>query len=113
MKKKGLSMNLILVLSLAAVTVSVLVCCCLLFLQTYRRMLIRNAEITSRQAIAQVSSTMDTYLDNMNGAVDLLREFLSLPASKREEQLESFLLSRPDVVAVSTYDKDGTMRTCC
>ena len=53
MKKKGLSMNLIMALTLTAVAVSVLLCANLVFMQTYRRTLLRNAETTSRQAIAQ------------------------------------------------------------
>ena len=57
MKKKGLSMNLIMALTLTAVAVSVLLCANLVFMQTYRRTLLRNAETTSRQAIAQASST--------------------------------------------------------
>ena len=37
MKKKGLSMNLIMALTLTAVAVSVLLCANLVFMQTYRR----------------------------------------------------------------------------
>ena len=61
MKKKGLSMNLIMALTLTAVAVSVLLCANLVFMQTYRRTLLRNAETTSRQAIAQAGSTMNEY----------------------------------------------------
>ena len=56
MKKKGLSMNLIMALTLTAVAVSVLLCANLVFMQTYRRTLLRNAETTSRQAIAQAGT---------------------------------------------------------
>ena len=72
MKKKGLSMNLIMALTLTAVAVSVLLCANLVFMQTYRRTLLRNAETTSRQAIAQAGSTMNEYLENMDDAVTLL-----------------------------------------
>ena len=71
MKKKGLSMNLIMALTLTAVAVSVLLCANLVFMQTYRQTLLRNAETTSRQAIAQASSTMNEYLEDMNDAVTL------------------------------------------
>ena len=66
MKKNRLSMNLIMVLAMAAVAVCVLVCAIVIFVQTYRSALLRNAETTSRQAIAQVSSTMEEYLEDMN-----------------------------------------------
>lgn len=71
MKKKGLSMNLIMALTLTAVAVSVLLCANLVFMQTYRQTLLRNAETTSRQAIAQAGSTMNEYLEDMNDAVTL------------------------------------------
>lgn len=49
MKKNRLSMNLIMVLAMAAVAVCVLVCAIVIFVQTYRSALLRNAETTSRQ----------------------------------------------------------------
>ena len=112
MKKKGLSMNLIMALSLTAVAVCVLVCTLLFFMQTYRQTLLRNAETTSRQAIAQVSSTINDYLDDMNGAVELLNEYLTAPEEERGARLQTFLEIRPDVVAVTTYDAQGQMRNC-
>ena len=74
MKKKGLSMNFILVLCLSAVAVSVLVCGMLVFLQTYREAMTRNAQTTSRQAVAQVSGVMNDYLEDLNDALDLLEQ---------------------------------------
>ena len=111
MKKKGLSMNLIMALTLTAVAVSVLLCANLVFMQTYRRTLLRNAETTSRQAIAQASSTMNEYLEDMNDAVTLLTGYLELPAEEREARFEAFLEIRADVVAVTTYDAEGECAT--
>ena len=112
MKKKGLSMNLIMALTLTAVAVSVLLCANLVFMQTYRQTLLRNAETTSRQAIAQAGSTMNEYLEDMNDAVTLLTGYLELPAEEREARFEAFLEIRADVVAVTTYDAEGEMRNC-
>ena len=112
MKKKSLSMNVIMVLSLSAVAVSVLVCATLVFLQAYRDAMIRNAKTTSRQAVAQVSSVMNEYLEDMNDALHLLEDYLQTPAAQRQERFETFLQIRPDVVAVTTYDGSGSMRNC-
>ena len=112
MKKKSWSMNLIMVLAMAAVTVGVLVCAVVIFMQTYRRGLIRNAETTSRQAIAQVSSTMEEYLAEMDSSVALLTEYLDLPVRQREARFETFLEIQPDVVAITTYDAEGQMQNC-
>ena len=112
MKKNRLSMNLIMVLAMAAVAVCVLVCAIVVFVQTYRSALLRNAETTSRQAIAQVSSTMEEYLEDMNDSVALLTEYLDLPVRQREARFETFLEIKPDVVAITTYDADGQMKNC-
>ena len=109
MKKKGLSMNLIMALTLTAVAVSVLLCANLVFMQTYRRTLLRNAETTSRQAIAQAGSTMNEYLENMDDAVTLLTGYLDLPAEEREARFEAFLEIRADVVAVLTATVDNLL----
>ena len=45
MKKKGLSMNLIMALTLTAVAVSVLLCANLVFMQTYRQTLLRLIDV--------------------------------------------------------------------
>ena len=112
MKKNRLSMNLIMVLAMAAVAVCVLVCAIVIFVQTYRSALLRNAETTSRQAISQVSSTMEEYLEDMNDSVALLTEYLDLPVRQREARFETFLEIKPDVVAITTYDADGQMKNC-
>ena len=112
MKKNRLSRNLIMVLAMAAVAVCVLVCAIVIFVQTYRSALLRNAETTSRQAIAQVSSTMEEYLEDMNDSVALLTEYLDLPVRQREARFETFLEIKPDVVAITTYDADGQMKNC-
>lgn len=112
MKKKGLGMNLIMALSLTAVAVSVRLCTNLVFMQSYRRTLLHNAETTSRQAIAQAGSTMNEYLEDMNDAVTLLTGYLDLPSEEREARFEAFLEIRADVVAVTTYDAGGQMRNC-
>ena len=113
MKKKSVSMNLIMVLSLSAVALSVLLCAAAVFLQTYRQSLIQNAQTTSRQSIAQVGSTMEDYLDKMNDSLELLVDYyLPLPEAQRQERLQTFLQIRPDVVAVTTYDADGQLQGC-
>lgn len=112
MKKKGLSMNLIMVLSLSAVAVSVMACAVLVFLQTYRQAMVRNAETTSRRTVAQVSSVMNEYLEDMNDALHVLEQSLATPAEQRQERFETFLQIRPDVVAITTYDAEGNMCNC-
>ena len=59
MKKRSLSMNQIMILSLTAIVVGILGCAIAFFLQTYQRSLIRNAQTDGRRTISQVTSTVD------------------------------------------------------
>ena len=78
MKRKAPSMNLIIVLAMTALIVGALAGAVAIFLRTYRAALIRNAETTSRQVIAQVSGTMERFLQDTNDSMKLLSGYLDL-----------------------------------
>ena len=112
MKKKSMSMNAVIVLSLTAVALSVLICAAAIFIQTYRGALLKNAETTSRRTVAQLGSVLEDYLEDVNDALNLLEEYLEIPAAQREARIQTFLEIRPDVVAVTTYNAVGTLQSC-
>ena len=72
MKKKSLSMNQIMILSLTAIVVGILGCAIAFFLRTYQQSLIRNAQTDGRRTISQVTSTVDSYLGDMNNVMEIL-----------------------------------------
>ena len=101
MKKKSLSMNQIMILSLTAIVVGILGCAIAFFLRTYQQSLIRNAQTDGRRTISQVTSTVDSYLGDMNNVMEILASELVTPSE-----------IRPDVVAVTIYDETGHLMSC-
>ena len=84
MKKKSLSMNQIMILSLTAIVVRILRCAIAFFLRTYQQSLIRNAQTDGRRTISQVTSTVDSYLGDMNNVMEF-----SLPSWSRRRRTGS------------------------
>ena len=112
MKKKSLSMNQIMILSLTAIVVGILGCAIAFFLRTYQQSLIRNAQTDGRRTISQVTSTVDSYLGDMNNVMEILASELVTPSEDREHFFDTFLKIRPDVVAVTIYDETGHLMSC-
>lgn len=83
MKKKSLSMNQIMILSLTAIVVGILGCAIAFFLRTYQQSLIRNAQTDGRRTISQVTSTVDSYLGDMNNVMEILASELVTPSEIR------------------------------
>ena len=112
MKKRNLSMNQIMILSLTAIVVAILAFALVFFLQMYQDTLIQNAQTDGRRTISQVSTTVDSYLDDMNSVMELLAEELVTPSEDRDQFFETFLQIRSDVVAVTIYDETGNLMNC-
>ena len=112
MKKRGLRLNTVLLLSIIGTVAAVLLCAVLLFLKTYQQSLIRSAQTSGRRSIAQVSSTVESYLKEMEGAMALAEESLRETGEDREEFFRVFLEIRPEVVAASTYNGAGELVNC-
>lgn len=109
---KPMSMTFLLVTSLIAMVLVIMFCTVVLFLQTYRQMLLHNAETSSRQSVAQVGNTVQDYLNDVQEMMGLLSTELENPSQEREEFVDVLLKIRPDIVAVTTYAKDGTLLDC-
>ena len=112
MKHKGLRMNTVMLLSIIGTVLIVLAGAMLLFYQTYRRALIRNAETSGQRSIAQVSKTVNDYLGDIDSVMNTLYSELDAGTTTREEFFDAFLRIRPDVIAVSTYTEDGELVRC-
>ena len=112
MRRKGMSMNAVLLLTLTGMAAAVLVSATLLFYRSYRRMLVRNSETSGLRSIHQVSSTVNDYLNEVDKVMTVLEETLEDPGIEREEFFDVFLRIRPDVMAVSTYGPEGELIHC-
>ena len=112
MKSKGMRLNTVVLLSIIGTVVLVLSFAMLVFLHAYQQSLIRNAKITGRRSIAQVSSTVNDYLSSMDGIMEYLETVLENGGGDLEGFFDVFLKTRPDVVAVTIYDSDGNLTDC-
>lgn len=112
MKRRGLHMTTILSLVLVATVLGLVLCVMALFLNVYQSALVRSATTSSRQTVAQVSSTVNNYVSDMNDMMQLLQASLEDEAVEREDFFRAFLQMRPDVICVSTYDGGGALLDC-
>ena len=112
MKRKGIRLNTVVLVSIIGTVVLVLLTAMVLFYRTYRSALLRNAETAGLRTVAQVSSTVNNYLSNIDSVMDSLSGSFEGTDSNQEEFFDVFLRIRPDVIAVSTYGRDGVLLDC-
>lgn len=110
--KNSMSMTAILVLIISVAVLGIVLCAMLLLVKTYEESLIRNAETSSRQAVAQVSNTVSSYVTDMHNVMNLLEESFEDSSMDRDKFFDAILRIRPDVVAVTAYDAEGQLRDC-
>ena len=77
MKKRSLNMSSVLLLTLIGTAVLVLACAVLLFFRTYQSSLLQNAATNSQRAVAQVSNTVNDYLDDVDKIMSVFSAFRS------------------------------------
>ena len=76
--RTGLRITTILVAMVVGV-VSIILCCCIaLFLNRYRIAMVQSARTTTAQSVSQVSNTVGNYLRDMEQAMELVEQSLSL-----------------------------------
>lgn len=112
MKRKGPTMNAVLILAIIGTVAAVLLCTMLLYLRTYRQSLYRDARVSSQRTVSQVSGTVEEYLVDINNVMSVLEKSLEDPDINRQEFIDAFLSIRPDMVSVSTYAASGELQNC-
>ncbi|MEA4964494.1 MAG: sensor histidine kinase [Oscillospiraceae bacterium] len=108
----GLSMTATLVLVITGVVLGMVAATMALFLATYHRSLLRSAKTSSGQAVAQVTNTVSSYIDDMHEVMGLLESSLEDESVNRDDFFSAFLEIRPDVVAISIYDGEAALQNC-
>ena len=90
----------------------VLLLCTALFLRSYRAAIVQSARTNSAQAVSQVVGSVGNYVKTLDSAVAIVMEQLGEEEEPRDAFLTAFLTARPEVVAVTAYDDDGTLLNC-
>ena len=109
---RGPRITAILVSMVVGVVAVILCCCILLFLERYRSAMVQSARTNSAQVVSQVSSTVGSYLQDMNQAMEQVVRSMGEEEGERDSLLASFLWFRPDVVAVTSYSPAGELLDC-
>ncbi len=112
MKRRGISVNTVLLAMLIGTVLIVLVSTTLLFFGSYERSLVRSSETNSIRTVYQVSTTVNEYLSETDKIMETIKGTLEDTGVDRGEFFDVFLRIRPDVVAVSTYDGEGNLLRC-
>lgn len=112
MKNRGIRMSSLLTLSNLAIVLLILSGAVFLFARTYQQQLIGTARTNSLRTVTQVSSTVNDYLAEINAVMRTLEEEMTDAEKRRTDFFDVFLRTRPDVVAVSTYDPAGNLSHC-
>lgn len=110
--RKGLRTTTILISMVVGMAAVILCCSILLFLDCYRRAMVQSAQTSSVQAVSQVSSTVGSYLRDMEQAMRQVEQSMLENPDSRDEMMSHFLKFRPDVVAVTSYSAAGTLLEC-
>ncbi len=110
--RTGLRTTTILVSMVVGVVAIMLFCCIAIFLDRYRSAMVQSAQTSTTQAVAQVSNTVGDYLEDMDQAMELVEQSMWEDAQGRDELLAAFLKFRPDVIAVTSYSREGELLDC-
>lgn len=112
MKRKGLPINMIVLMTVVGTVLALTASILPSFSRLYRQTLIRSAETTGRQAVAQVSSTVNEFLSTMESSMGNISAVMDWDEAERGRFFDIFFQIRPNVVAISTYDADGALLAC-
>ena len=112
MKENGIRMSTLLLCSILAIVLLVLAAAVLLFSHTYQQQLIQTARTNSMRTVTQVSTTVNDYLAEIKTVMRMLGDEMTDSEEERVDFFDVFLRTRPEVVAVSTYDPDGRLSHC-
>ncbi len=99
----------VLITAVAAVT---LLLCVGTFLQSYRASVVQSARTSSAQAVSQVVGTVSNYVENLEETINDVMAEMDTPEEDRDAYLNAWLNARSEVVAVTTYDGEGTLQDC-
>ena len=98
-----------LVVAIAAVT---LILSTVTFLRNYRSSIVEGARTSSAQAVSQVVGSVGNYVNNIDEVMDLVMDSMNKSPKDRDAFLDALQTTRSEVVAVTTYDADGTLQDC-
>ena len=110
--KSRISLSVVMTCVVVGLVLTVLGSVLFFFIDFYQSSMEQNAAITSEQAVVQVMNTVEDYTEGMAESMRLISVHMGTPKEERDEFFRSFMEIRSDVVAVTTYSKEGQLLDC-
>ena len=77
------------------------------FLMIYQRAMIQSVRTSSSQITEQVSDIVEDYMADIRDLMNQIRRTEQMTPEEREEFLSSIAMVRPDVTAITAYDRES------
>lgn len=79
----------------------------IIFVGIYRQSMIKNIQTSSEQITGQVANIVGDYMDDIRSSMNMIRgTYDQRDAKERDAALNALVQARPDVTAVTLYDKE-------
>lgn len=111
-RESRISLSVMMTCVVIGLVLTVLGSVLIFFIDFYQNSMEQNAAITSEQAVVQVMNTVEDYTEGMAESMRLISVYMGKPAEERDEFFRSFMEVRSDVVAVTTYNREGKLLDC-
>lgn len=76
------------------------------FITIYHHSMIENVKTSSGQITGQVSAVVEDYMNDIRNSMAFIQESCRLPEEEWDETLNSLAEMRPEIIAVTEYDKE-------
>ena len=108
-RKLTLSLSALSVLSIAAASAVAVTVCIAIFISVYSTALIRDAKLSSEQAVQQTALAVDNNLDSMRDKLKFIGETVAACRDKEDFENKISVITRieRDIYAVTVYGGDG------
>lgn len=84
----------------------------LIFIQFYRNAMEQSAVTSSAQISVQVLNTVENYTKDMQNVMEKVAAHMEQDLAGEDEFIQGMVEMRGDIVAITTYDEDGSLIHC-
>lgn len=81
----------------------------LIFIEIYKNAMEQSAVTSGEQAVVQVKNTVADYTGDMSAVMDMIQKNMKSNKQVSDEFIQNLVEVRPDVVAITAYEEDGTL----
>lgn len=108
-RKEGYSLSVIMTVMVVGIVLTAFTAGLLVFVAVYNNSIRNNTITASEQAVTQVTNTVSDYTKNMKELMELLQGYYRGEPEERDTAIDTLIITRNDVVAVTCYDEEGTL----